>query len=213
MKASMVAKTQMIGTDDRETQNDGETSTPADALAKVGGAIRELRHRRLMTVRTLAAGIDRSAGYVSQVERGLSLPSVKDLYAIANALDVPVSWFLDDSEPANTDERGVVLRHDKRRRTEADGLVTEVLSPRLDQGVEFMQTTFLPGAGTVELEVDQPGIETAVVLSGRLDLWVEGRHFALGVGDSYAVRLNQPHRSRNPSASEPTLLIWTVTRP
>ena len=50
--------------------------------------IRDLRTRKKVTVRELAAQIDRSIGFISQIERGLSQPRVEDLDAISQALEV-----------------------------------------------------------------------------------------------------------------------------
>ena len=51
-------------------------STP---LAQI---IRDLRKRKKVTLQQLADRIERSIGFVSQIERGLSQPSVEDLHAI-----------------------------------------------------------------------------------------------------------------------------------
>ena len=53
-----------------------------------------LRQRKDLTVRALAQRINRSVGFVSQIERGLSRPSVEDLHAISAALGVHSMYFL-----------------------------------------------------------------------------------------------------------------------
>ena len=74
-----------------------------------------------------------------------------------------------------------------------------------------MQTTYKPGSGTEPKQVDQPGIETGLVISGRLDMWIEGEHYVLAEGDSYSVQLSESFYSRNTSTKDDTVLVWTVT--
>ena len=50
--------------------------------------IRDLRKHKNLTLGELAARIDRSVGFLSQVERGLSRPTVADLTAISESLGV-----------------------------------------------------------------------------------------------------------------------------
>ncbi|MEL2319329.1 helix-turn-helix transcriptional regulator, partial [Klebsiella pneumoniae] len=60
-----------------------KAASPAHRLDQVGEEIRRLRRSRGMAIRDLAEKIDRSVGLVSQIERGISRPSLKDLYAIS----------------------------------------------------------------------------------------------------------------------------------
>ena len=173
--------------------------------------IRQLRKSRKLTVRELANRIDRSAGFVSQLERGRSKPTMKDIYALAEALDVTVAWFVQNNIATNPKEQGKIVRRNQRRKIETNNLVTEILSPRLGDQVEFMQTTYEPMASTESKNIEHLGIETGLVLSGELEMWLDGEYFYLSPGDSYSVNLNQPHHSQNPSSTEKTVLVWTVT--
>lgn len=61
--------------------------------------IRDLRKHRKVTLNDLAERIGRSVGFLSQVERGLSRPTVADLTAIGEALGVPTTYFYSLSKP------------------------------------------------------------------------------------------------------------------
>ena len=63
---------------------------PADTRT-LGADLRALRRARGLTLAGLAEVLGRSVGWLSQVERDLSTPSVSDLRQIAKALDVSVS--------------------------------------------------------------------------------------------------------------------------
>ena len=57
----------------------------------LGADLRTLRKARGMTLQALADALGRSVGWLSQVERDKSEPSVSDLRDISAALDVPIS--------------------------------------------------------------------------------------------------------------------------
>lgn len=182
-----------------------------ETVESVGETVRELRQLRKMSVRTLAARIDRSPAFVSQLERNISRPSLKDIYAIAGVLDRPVGYFLQGAPSGPAEEKGHVVRKQFRRRMEVNGIITEILSPKLGEGIDFNQTTFLPLAKTESQKYDQNGYETGVLISGALEMNFEGKKFHLNEGDSYSFRLNELHYSFNPSSDTTAVLIWTVT--
>ena len=74
----------------------------------VGEDIRSLRRSRGMTLADLAGAIGRSIGWLSQVERGRTTPSVRDLGAIAARLGVNISVFFRSFSRA-PEERGLIL--------------------------------------------------------------------------------------------------------
>src|SRR3546814_6530860 len=119
------------------TYNQAADDPPLD---QVGEEILRLRRSRGMSITDLAKNIGRSVGFVSQIERGMSKPSVKDLYAISISLRVQIGWFLLDKEPADARERGVIVRAGNRRGHEHAGINTEALSPYLVDELEKMQS-------------------------------------------------------------------------
>lgn len=62
---------------------------------RVALRIRTIRKRRGLTQNQLAEGISRSGDAVSQLERGISLPSFETLERLSLALDSPVRDFFD----------------------------------------------------------------------------------------------------------------------
>ena len=62
------------------------------AMRSLGADLRALRKARGMTLTDLAEGLGRSVGWLSQVERDLSEPSISDLRGMAERLDVPMSF-------------------------------------------------------------------------------------------------------------------------
>src|SRR5215210_4078171 len=65
----------------------------------IGQRLRETRIRRKMTVGALADASKLSKGFISQVENGLSSPSLSSLLRIADSLDMPLSQLLGEPTP------------------------------------------------------------------------------------------------------------------
>src|ERR1700730_11869261 len=62
----------------------------------IGTKLRAVRQQRQVSLRELAQKADISASMLSQIETGKAYPSVRSIYSIAAALDVPVDYFFPD---------------------------------------------------------------------------------------------------------------------
>ena len=54
--------------------------------------------------------------------------------------------------------------------------------------------------------------EAGLVVSGRLDLWIDGVEVRLEAGDSFSFPSTLPHRYRNPGRGG-TVVVWAMTPP
>ncbi|WP_292416450.1 XRE family transcriptional regulator [Mesorhizobium sp.] len=193
----------MTSTAIRSEQDNGERL--------LAGDIRALRKARGLTLAEIAQKLDRSVGWVSQVERGLSIPSLGDLRAFAELFGVPLSLFFSHDVPAE-EERGVVVRAGSRRSlgTSESGLVEELLSPDLGGSFEMLRSVFAPGA-ELKTEARRPTEEAGYVASGTFELEIGGVWHRLSEGDSFRFE-GKPFRWRNPGA-DPAVVIWVVSPP
>ena len=179
--------------------------------ATLGADLRALRKARGVTLADLAARLDRSVGWLSQVERDLSEPSVDDLRTIAAHLNVPISLLFAHA-PAPAAESGYVVRKGARRAigTHAAGLVEELLSPDLTDDFEMVHSTFEPHS-KIAKTVTRPTQEVGYLISGKLDLEIGPHAFTIHPGDSFRIR-GEPHRWINPY-KEPAVAIWVIAPP
>ncbi|CDX29530.1 Cupin [Mesorhizobium plurifarium] len=177
----------------------------------LAGDIRALRKARGLTLAEIALKLARSVGWVSQVERGLSIPSLSDLRAFASLFDVPISLFFSHDVPVE-EERGVIVRAGSRRSlgTSESGLVEELLSPDLGGSFEMLRSVFAPGA-ELKTEARRPTEEAGYVASGTFEIEIDGVWHRLGEGDSFRFE-GKPFRWRNPGV-EPAVVIWVVSPP
>lgn len=189
-------------------------SGPAKAGADwLGREIRNLRKRRGLTILDLAAAIGKSTGYVSQVERNRSAPSVADLQKVAAALGVSMSWFFDRGEAGPEEELDYIVRAGRRRKLNFGlGVTDYLLSPSLSGELELLYTTLAPGAKGGEPLISYRGEQAGIVLAGRFEIAIGGKRFLLQEGDSFGFKSTTPHRYRNPGRVE-TVIVWAFTPP
>jgi transcriptional regulator with XRE-family HTH domain len=179
----------------------------------VGSSIRDLRRARDVTLTRLSELTGLSVGFLSQVERGISSPSVKALHDISRALGVTISWFFLTHEEVKPQERDYIVRANRRRHLSFEsGIVDELLSPNLSGQLELLYSRFPPGAESGDQPYTHKGEEAGVIVQGSLELWIGGEVFILDEGDSFAFPSTEPHRYRNVSSDE-TVVIWAITPP
>jgi transcriptional regulator with XRE-family HTH domain len=145
----------------------------------LGPRLRLAREERQLSVRELARRIGCSASLVSQIERGVSVPSVGVLYALATQLDSSLDHLLfgadqrrpapgpmvAEAEPAAGDlavdavsgrrERapgpGLVQRADGRNIIDlASGVRWERLTPGADAMTDFLEVIYSPGGHSTD---------------------------------------------------------------
>ncbi len=177
----------------------------------LGTDLRALRKARGLTLQDMADRLNRSVGWVSQVERDLSEPSITDLRHIARELDVPVSLLFGQPN-AHANEAGVIVRAGARRPIGSGetGLVEELLSPDLSDDFEMVHSTFQPHSRIGEV-VTRPTQEVGYLLSGKLDLIISDRRFTLNPGDSFRIKA-EPFEWINPY-DDPAVAIWVIAPP
>ena len=177
----------------------------------LGVDLRALRKSRGVTLTDLSEKMGRSVGWLSQVERDISSPTINELRQLAKIFNVPLSLFFGSSE-AKASEVGRIVRKSARRKIGGGdiGLVEELLSPDLTDDFEVLRSVFRPNA-KLENFVTRPTQEVGYVVSGNLNLWIENEIFELGSGDSFRIRGEQ-FKWANPN-NEDAIVIWVIAPP
>ena len=177
----------------------------------LGQDLRVLRKQRGLTLIDVADAVGRSVGWLSQVERDISEPSMDELADLANTLGVTTRSFFGKA-PTAPREEGRVVRKETRRPLSArvPGLVEELLSPDLTDDFEVVHSTFAPGAGRSD-DVRRDTQEVGYIVSGQLEITLDGETFTLHPGDAFRIR-GEPFRWTN-HTSEPCVAIWVIAPP
>jgi transcriptional regulator with XRE-family HTH domain len=69
------------------------SSLPSEQLTKLGMKIRQARQQQSLTLKTVADRVGLTPSHISQMERGVTHPSVSALLGIAGALGLPMEYF------------------------------------------------------------------------------------------------------------------------
>jgi transcriptional regulator with XRE-family HTH domain len=211
------------------SQERAETGFPG---AQLGPRLRRVREDRGLSVRELARRINCSPSLISQVERGLSAPSVGILYAIASQLRTSLDFLFGvaaagdamlatahgdghvqpDGGAGWPDGHGLVQRGGRRRTIDlASGVRWERLTPGADDRVDFLEVIYQPSGHSTDSRrpLRHDGHEYGLIVSGRLHASVGFETFELAPGDSIAFDSALPHQYWNTTDTD-TRAIWVV---
>lgn len=204
-------------------------TTRETRLRELGAEIRALRTVRGMSSTALAKTCGVSPSLISQVERGLTSPSLDVLWGIARALDVPIGTFFGEGEgetgggleaaddgvlaPASDRPTAMVVRANQRKRLGlTPSLTFELLSPDLQHQIEFVRVEYGPGEQGPAQPFVHAGEEQLVVITGEITMSIAGDEYRLAAGDSITFDSGQPHRVTN-QGRVPAVLIVAMTPP
>ena len=202
-------------------------------LKELGKTIRNERQKRGLTLEQLSGETSLSKSFLSQVERGLTEPSISSLKKIAKYFGFSVvnlfpsenmvfpGWGYGNGVP---DPNGSppfyvqdvkVVRADRRKGLSLPGsrIVYDLLTPDMSRQIEvmYMKVNRDETSGD-EPMLDPPGEKFALVLKGTLEMKLGNETYLLNEGDSIYYPTNIPH-SWKALNSESIEVIWVVTPP
>lgn len=177
------------------------------AETSLGLRLRLARTSRGLSLAEVAAQVEISVGFLSAIERSSMNASVATLRNLAKFYELNILDFFDQ-----TGARQYHVRPSERRQLKAnDGVRMELLA----WGNPVMEPHLFhvaPGAGSGEEEYSHEGEEFLFVLTGTLNLNVEGVEYCLQKGDSFYFESTTPHRWSN-STSKEAVVLWVNTPP
>lgn len=177
--------------------------TAPDNSSDLGGLLRKRRKELGLTLEAVALKAGVTTGFVSQVERNITSPSLASLTAMTEALDAHISDFF-----APPPTPGETSRAEMRELYASPG-----------GGFEFERlSTSFPGSTLNALLLHHPpgfeieemlheGEEFYYVLKGALTLTVDGARTVLGVGDSFHFNSRRRHSVVNETEDTVTVLV------
>jgi transcriptional regulator with XRE-family HTH domain len=174
---------------------------------QIGSAIRKLRVEKGIRIKELTGTTGLSASLISQVERGLTTPSIPTLVKISNALGVPlVSLFLEiHGNP--------VIKKKERKKLvlSSSGAAFQLLSPEESRKIEFLLIEIEGKNSNYEL-VSYTGEKCGYVIKGNMEIILGDSTYYLEEGDSIYFQSTVPHRFKS-ADGEKTVSIWAITPP
>jgi transcriptional regulator with XRE-family HTH domain len=164
----------------------------------VGNRLRALRKERGMTIPQLAAATGLTNGFISQLERDLTSASLSSLARIAAALDVRLGHLVDGT-PEGEAQKILTLRGQEH-----------LLLSRSDELRFHVTESRIPAGGSAgdQLYSLPADVEIVHVAEGALELQVGDTVHRLETGESLTYSPRDPHTWRNPSQTEPAVVLW-----
>jgi transcriptional regulator with XRE-family HTH domain len=188
----------------------GDATGPEPVDRAVGQRLRGLRRARGLSLEAVASSTGLSIGFISQVERGMSSPSLRVLALLADTLQIGIGGLFEPILQEPEPDPIVVFRKDRPElQLWRAGITKQLLTPPGGtQGMSLFHMVLRPGASTGDELFSHDGEEAGLVLEGRLTLVVEARTLQLSEGDSFRFESRRPHRFGNPGTRGQTIVLW-----
>lgn len=176
---------------------------------QIGNKLKSLRIEKQLTQEELANRCELSKGFISQVERDLTSPSIATLTDILDALGTTLAQFFKE----NTEEKIVFTKNDMFE-TSDEKLKYSLMwlvSNAQKNAMEPIIISIEPGGKYIEDEPHE-GEEFGYVLSGSIILNLGSKKYKVKKGESFYFTPNANHCISN-SGKMIAKVIWITTPP
>lgn len=177
-------------------------------MLQVGERIRELRNAQELTQEELADRSNLTKGFISQLERDLTSPSLESLLGILRALDTDIVSFF-----RSHDQDRFVFNASDRVNTDVYPEVSEfqLMCPgTANFEMEPAMVTIEPGQ-KIE-ESSHAGEEFGYVLKGKVMVEYGERQSSVGKGECFYFVSDRQHTLSNPF-NRPATILWVSSPP
>lgn len=177
-----------------------------ETAPSLGEALRTRRKELGLTMQAVADGAGLSVGFISQVERNLTAPSLGSLVSISEVLQTPISQFLE--QPRGTED---LTREAARRQYAVPGAkpVYERLSTKFESSSLHSVIVHEPPGHRGE-PISHRGEEMFYMLDGEITVEIEGKREVLRKGDSIHFDSHRVHSTWN-HTDRTASLVWCGT--
>ncbi len=174
-------------------------------LDKIGRSIRSLRKANKITLQQMASETGLSTGYLSNIERNITSPTLMNLQKICEVFNTS----LGDLIERNAQERIVIKKEERESYLDNQ---SDMKIDIVDFGIEQVSFLFVhlePMSDTREERWTHEFDEVGTVLSGQLTVLLENEEIDLQEGDSIFVKANTKHSFFNKSTDQASVSHWT----
>jgi XRE family transcriptional regulator, regulator of sulfur utilization len=162
-----------------------------------------------MSVRKLAAAVDFSPSFISQVERNKVSPSISSLERLATGLGVSLGDFFKEESPTT-----VVRRAGRQRLTSGWSRARiEALDPAYPgRLLEAIMVTIAPGGTSGKRAHPHERERMVIIFAGSVSLTLGSSTYVMNQGDSVLIPPEIPHRWENRGKRSASLVIVSARR-
>ncbi len=175
----------------------------------IGQRIRQLRNKNGLTLEELASRCELTKGFLSQLERNLTSPSISALEDIVEALGMTMSDFFKEDRA----EQIVFTPEDFFIDEKETHTITWIVPNAQKNKMEPILLE-LPSQGISQTIDPHEGEEFGYVLSGRIKLIFEDKKkgFSVKSGQTFYIRGDSAHWMKN-EAKQMARVLWICTPP
>lgn len=169
--------------------------------------IKTLRIDQGLTLKDLSEKTELSVSFLSQIERGSSSLAITSLKKIADAFNVPITFFFDTDTNHN-----YMLQEKDRKPFQLEGSPTTYTRLNGEFNGRSLEPLLVRLAPKQEQNQSSshPGEEFYYVLKGAALFKVDGKEYFVREGDSIHYPSEVPHSWENP-LNEETLILCVLT--
>ena len=174
----------------------------------IGKSIKQLRLQKELTLEELANRCELSKGFLSQLERDLTSPSIATLEDILEALGTNLAEFFSGDK----DEQQITFGKNDFFSSEKDGYSVTWIVPNTQKNQMEPILLELPAGGESFELAPHTGEEFGIVLEGSVVLLCDGRRYPLRKGETFYLHGKAFHRLKNEKKTAARVL-WVSTPP
>lgn len=174
---------------------------------KIGVKLKELRVRNGLTQEELADRAELSKGFISQLERDLTSPSIATLVDVLQCLGTDLKTFFAD-EP---DEQIVFHKHDffEKEDVELKNSIQWIIPNAQKNAMEPILLTLQAGGSTYP-DTPHEGEEFGYVIAGSVLLHIGTKTYPVKKGESFYFSPGKNHFLESKSGAQ---VLWVSTPP
>jgi len=174
----------------------------------IGEKIKRLRTANSLTQQELADRCELTKGYISQLERDLTSPSIATLTDILECLGTDLGAFFNEA----VDGKIVFKEEDVFVKETDDNYIINWIIPNAQKNKMEPILVELASYAKTKLDVPHEGEEFGYVLAGTIMLYYGNHAFKVKKGESFYFKTNKSHYIENTSKNT-ARVIWVSTPP
>ena len=184
-------------------------SEKQEVAMQIGEKIKNLRIKNALTQEELANRCELTKGFISQLERDLTSPSIATLVDILEGLGTNLKDFFNE----NTDEKIVFSKEDafEKENEEHKNIINWIIPNAQKNAMEPIHVEIRSGGRTKEVPPHE-GEEFGHVLTGQILLHVGKDVHRVKKGESFYLKPGKAHYLSNEGKTT-AIVIWVSTPP
>ena len=173
---------------------------------QLGQRLNQLRKQSGLTLMKLSELTDLSVGFLSNIERDLTSPSISNLQKICGALHIDLVKLI---QPA-VDDKAVVRAGDRREMfySQKSKIKYELITEG-SKRINGICITMEKGADYGKISSGHASDELGIVVKGQMELTIGDNTYVLSEGDTAYIEANVVHSYKNIGDSE-CISYWVL---